>query len=577
MKKTIYRSCIALSILTLTACAPQKKVHQPVLSNTGSISDISENDLNNDRADNSQSQDSDLYPETAETVINEKYIDERIKVYGNRLNRWKILDAASLEQKISSKESEEMIDCFREMQKVINGYSKVKKNFLDINQNAHVYGSTMQQVQKDDLSFSESQCGQMLSIPSQTGTNFSLSSDTKGLKLIEKKIENYSRQFDFENVLQMWTTVPSAQRSRLSLQAKINHAQALTFLQQNKNSAKAYQNIIHDITANGNPTDIIKLRQKIADLYTASKQYGKAKTQYKLIAQDYARAKDIKEWSNLQVSILDRMNTDTSELNAYAKLLGDYLSFVPATDGYKVVNDADAFLKKYPYTPVASNVGIMKNEAVKTADDWYKNLEKIVQEFKNKNQYEEAIGYLQSIPLSLFDPEKATAITKQIEELLLADAIERETHRMSKMQDLQKQWNNGQLLVNAERYSEAIDVFKTLRDTDYHDKAVARISEITLDSAKSERRKAADLFIRYTKTDDPASQEKLLVESRKILKGIIKDYPNVEIIEKVKRNIDRVELEMNDINPTLLETVQADELADPTETHPIDTFDLPTE
>jgi hypothetical protein len=108
------------------------------------------------------------------------------------------------------------------------------------------------------------------------------------------------------------------------------------------------------------------------------------------------------------------------------------------------------------------------------------------------------------------------------------------------------------LLVNGQRFEEAINVFRSLLDTEYSDKARAKISELTLDAANADRRKAADLFIRFTKTTDLESRKKLLVESRKYLKNILVKYPEVEIASKVRGNIERVEQEMNAIDPNLV-------------------------
>lgn len=571
MKKTIYHSGIALSFFALTACTTpinnRTVLEPPVIEAVENNAPITEANLE-------LSDESSKEVEQPTIAVNEEFVDSRLEVYGKRLERWKIIDANSLEQNLSLEQSDEIVNCFKGLQKVLNGYSLLKTSLLSSNPNATMDNGTILNIQENDITFSESSCGQMLTPVKQSKMTASNGTAPTGLGKIESQIKSFSRQLDFENVLQTWESIPKDQRDMLNLETKVLHAQALANLQQDENSARAYEKIIKSLTLEGKNTDIISLRKDIADLYTASNNYEKATEQYKLINDDYLKTTKIKDWSNLQLSILKRSGTDAKELEAYSKLLKDYLSFVPATDGYKIVQDSDAFLKKYPYTPVASNVDIIKQESTIVADKWYGNLENKVQEFKDNNEYEAAINYLQAIPLSLFDPEKAASITKQIEELLLADAIDRETNRMSKMQDMQKTWNNGQLLVNAERNDEAIEVFKSLIGTDYNDKALDKIDEITLLSAKTDRRKAANAFIRYTKTDVLESQEKLLTESRKILNDIVKKYPNVEIIDKVKRNIERVELEMNKVNPSLLPTLQADELAAPDDIQPIENFDL---
>ena len=70
---------------------------------------------------------------------------------------------------------------------------------------------------------------------------------------------------------------------------------------------------------------------------------------------------------------------------------------------------------------------------------------------------------------------------------------------------------------------------------------------------------AADLFIRFTKTEDLDIRKRLLIESRSLLKGILAKYPRADITDKVLGNIQRVEQEMNAIDPNLI--IQADSQA----------------
>ena len=98
------------------------------------------------------------------------------------------------------------------------------------------------------------------------------------------------------------------------------------------------------------------------------------------------------------------------------------------------------------------------------------------------------------------------------------------------------------------RFDDAVKIFKGLQDTEYATKAAEKIKEISTLAAKAERRKAAELFIRYTKTTDPEGKKKLLVESRKILADILVKYPNIDFTDKVLDNLKRVETEMNTIS-----------------------------
>jgi hypothetical protein len=96
-----------------------------------------------------------------------------------------------------------------------------------------------------------------------------------------------------------------------------------------------------------------------------------------------------------------------------------------------------------------------------------------------------------------------------------------------------------------------------MMETEYAARADAKISEISSLAARDDRAKAADLFSRYTRTGDLEGRKKLLIESRRLLKNILVKYPRADITDKVLSNIQRVEQEMNAIDPQLIATADS--------------------
>ena len=142
---------------------------------------------------------------------------------------------------------------------------------------------------------------------------------------------------------------------------------------------------------------------------------------------------------------------------------------------------------------------------------------------------------------------------------MLAEAVERETVKIEKMQALQSTWNEGAAHAESGDYDAAIAVFNKLLGTEYDDRAQGQINELSLTAAKNERRRAADLFVRSMKTDDPENRKQLLVESREVLKDILGKYPDVEVADKVRGNIGTVEKKMNELDPMLLPELEEQE------------------
>jgi len=304
--------------------------------------------------------------------------------------------------------------------------------------------------------------------------------------------------------------------------------------------------------SNDQRTDILSLRKILADLYAASGNYDKAEKQYREISKDYSDLAQIEDWATLQLSILERSEPGSPELKEYSSLLRNYLGYSPQRDGYKLVWQSDKFLEDYPYSPVSSNVDIIKNSTLAKADNWLQLFLDEVDTMAEEERFQDALLKLETLQEDILSGEKLIEIRKKSDDLILAEAVSRETKKIEKIQAQQRQWNDALLLVDKGEYDESIEILTTMLDTDYAVKADNKIREVSLLAARTERRKAADLFIRFKKATDIESKKKLLMESRRRLIDILIKYPDVGITEKVMGNIKRVEQEMNSIDPMLI-------------------------
>lgn len=255
--------------------------------------------------------------------------------------------------------------------------------------------------------------------------------------------------------------------------------------------------------------------------------------------------------------MLDRSKDSGPELKEYSAILRDYLGYVAEQGGYKLLWQADNFLTKYPYSPVAPNIDIIKAKVKAAADKWFEGFMGEVEKLRSEKKFQEAQDLLKTLPPDVIGPDKQLALKGKNEELTLTDAVEKETQRMAVVQGLQNQWNNGMNLAKAEKYDEAIAVFTKLLEGEYSAKANEKIKEMSLEAAKADRKKAANLFTRFTKTTDIESRKKLLIETHRLLKSILVKYPEVDIKPKVIGNLERVEQEMMAIDPRLV--VMADQ------------------
>ncbi len=581
MKKIVYGFFLAACVIGVAGCSTSGKqevsppvsttypVQQPV---AGTGDDSAAKLFNQNRYLDIDGNDKVIMEEDIEaTLPSMVYVNDRIFEYGRKLDRWKELDSESVNLNLGQEEAVQMVQCFRGLQKVINGYSALRAKMLQAQKmstadkisNARVY-----ELQSSDISFLESGCARLLEGSERQSVGWSQREEGADLAQLETLIDRYAENEEYEDILQVWMKIPELQVDRIHLRTKIIYGNALVALRQQEKAAEIYHQVVEQMSASkAQATDIVSLRKMLGDLYTASGEYEKAEIQYKKISEDYLLLGRLEEWSKLQLSILDSSMEESPELIEYSSLLRNFLGFNPEIDGYTVAWQAEEFLVHYPYSPVSSNVDYIKAATVEGAERWFNQFLEEVEKLGAEKQYEKAMELLETMPSDLIDKEKQTLLSEKNQAILLAIAVERETELMVQIQELQHQWNKGMLLVKNEDYDEALRVFTDLLESEYSAKARQKIEEVSLQAAKADRRKAADLFIRFTKTTDLESKKKLLVESRKLLKDILVKYPEIEIIPKVIGNIERVEQEMTAIDPNLIfmadqedQTVEVDNL-----------------
>ncbi len=571
-------SCV-LCALVLAGCAAPQKSRVPRQSTTYDLEAPSTPDRLPPSADEIEESKTILQPQeirlpddyAEETDISQvqgplppmSYVNDRIFEYGRKLERWREIDAQAAALELSREDTETMVNCFVDLQKVLTGYNQLRADMLRLNTRGSsliISSEEIMNLQKSDISYLESVCGTLLAPEGDKRVDWEQREEEADLPQLETLIERYTDNREYEEVIQAWQKIPGQQRDRVHLRTKILYGNALMFLHQEEKAAEIYQEIVDQMSVSDQQkTDLLSLRKVLADLYTAAGNYVAAEGQYLNISKDYENLGSVEQWSELQLNILERSVEDGPELKKYSNLLRNFLGFIPERDGFKIAWQADQFLTEYPYSAIASNVDVIKNNVTNRASRWFDGFFAEVDALAQEKQYLDAIEKLEEIPLDIIDLEQQERVKSRTEDLVLAEAVERETRKIEKMQELQSRWNEGMIKVEEGDYDTAIAIFQTLLQTEYYAKAEDKIKDITLLAAKTDRRAAADLYIRYGKTSDVEMKKKLLTESRRLLLEILTKYPDVDILDKVRGNIARVEQEMNSLDPTLLPSLNAAE------------------
>jgi tetratricopeptide (TPR) repeat protein len=488
-----------------------------------------------------------------------EYVTGRISEYNKKIDRWRERDSQAAVLRIPADESEKMVGCFRELQKVLNGYNRLHDFLLrqaSMPTNGTMSAQEVYELQQSDIAFVDGFCGQVVAGESK---GLRKSEEPGNLSSVEAVIAQHAANGKFEELVQTWNQMPETTAARVSMNTKILYGKALMALQQEEEAVKVFRQMVDQMASpDGQAADLLSLRKILADLYIASGHYRDAEVQYLEISKEYKNMVGIEDWAILQRSMLARGEQGGPELKDYSDLLKNYLGFSPARDGYTVVWQADKFLQTYPHSPVASNVDLIRTAAREQADKWsdktgIKTDEPAAK--KPDQDIDQDILVKRETTPDVIAPPPAMQpqVSPNAGEATITEKVVSEAVKLEKTQDLERRWNEGIRLMEGAQYDKAIEIFTPMRETEYAAKADKKIAEASLLAAEAERRKAADFFIRFTKAPDVESRKKLLIESRKCLLDILVKYPEVEITEKVRGNIKRVEKEMNAIDPNLIQ------------------------
>jgi tetratricopeptide (TPR) repeat protein len=480
-------------------------------------------------------------------------INERIFAYEQKLEILKGIDTEVVTRPAEKTQIEKVNTCRQKIGDMLTRYNALHQQLLrkdSVSTKQLFTGETLLNLQKRDFAFLESDCGKMVS--QEHPERSLLPPNRKFIQQKEQLVSSAYARGDYDATITGYEHLMSGVAGPLSYDLTFAYGQALMKTGSEAKSRKVFKELLGRIRQHDQAQWEFKLMQLIGDLDFALGSYMPAKEQYNEIVRVYQGLGEKNEWAKQQLSALNVADKQSEEVKAYADLLRSYLAYNPDRDGYTVVRKAKSFINKYPYSLVASSADHLITVSRKAADEWYRNLLQQVDQLAAEKRYQEALLLIERVPRLILPVEKQQELAVRSKELSTTEAINRETTQLAQEQQAQENWNTGMTALEAKEYDQAIEAFTRLLGTSYDVKARKRIDEAAGLAAQEDRRRAAELFVRSGRTHDLMSRKKLLLASRQLLQDILIKYPQSDLTEKVKRNLKRIDEEINAIDPTLL-------------------------
>jgi len=481
-------------------------------------------------------------------------VADRIVAYEGKLQIWEDFRAEAEKVSLEDELRQKIDGCQLQLQNILDGYNRLHETLLRESSGMAADIPLMEQmhnVEGADITFLESECQQIIHGSRQTG-GWIAGTQQKLLEESEKEIAAAVAVGDYQQVIALYEQLPVDENRKPSFEAVYNYAQALLRTQQEQKAGEVLQALLQRVQEQNQIGREFQLMQLIADIEFGLEEYPRAFDRYVGIINRYAGLGDHIDWARKQQAIISARNQQGTEVKSFSALMLAYLSYNPDRDGFKVLLQAEKFVESFPESTVIPTVNRILFESQDRADAWFAAMMQQLHLLRDEKKYDEALQYIEKLPRQDMPTEQRETLRNLTDELISAQFQDAETRRLTMEASLQQTWATGQNHLRAKEYDQAIEVFSTMLDTDYGERARQQIEEAANLAAQEDRRRAAELFVRASSTTDPEGRIKLLFESRQLLQDILEKYPQSDVVDKVRNNLDRIEQEIRAIDPSLL-------------------------
>jgi outer membrane protein assembly factor BamD (BamD/ComL family) len=474
-------------------------------------------------------------------------INGRVTSYEQKLQDWQKLGSSQETLRFSPAEIEQLIVCRNTVADLLEDYKGLQEQLLQaksIAASRELLFTSLQEFKGNDLVYLEGDCPKLLedfSSPDRQRTAAEARSEQTAVEPLPAAQDDSSS---------------AAAQKEEDLGAQYKHDMALLRTGKQQEARRLFMELLAKARQQENQKLAVKALAMLADLDFASRDYAAARLKY----EELRRTDSSPDRYGRQLAALAASVTKRDELDAYADLLLNCLTYNPDEDGFTVVQQTAEFMRLFPDSLLTADADILSQQISQEAEQWFEGLLQKTEQWRAAGKEQEAAERLEQVPLDILPLDKQELLRQKREELLssIKPATEEESpfapdHAVQEAAPaplpdpddaLQDLWDKGMLVLQQGKHDEAVSLFSKLSGTSFAVKAKAKIEEAERLAAEELRKKAAELFQEADSAAEPAVRKALLRSSKKLLEEILRKYPDSGIEDKVRRNLNSVDKEL---------------------------------
>jgi len=512
-------------------------------------------------------------------------INDRISAYEQKSQSWQGVSNRMYSLNLAPGQLEQLSICRQQVTDLLAEYKLIHDQLLldqSMDVSRRLLNRSLPKTNKKDIAYIEGDCSRLLTDSAYIPV---AGSTTAGMQSLESSMAAALASGEYGQVISSFQSLSLPPGEQPDYGVSYNYGVALMKSGSEQEAHGVFVELLNRLRRQDQTQMEPKVLKLLGDLEFGLGDYRSARSRYEELEQLYGASGGYDGWARQQLKALDAATSQAEEIRVYAALLLASLTYNPQRDGFTVVQQAQAFQQSFPVSVVSSSVGELARKADKEAEQWFAGVLEQVDRLSDQQNNQEALLLIERIPAGILPLDKQailklkkdsltaaatgsieTSVTIQEEILEISDpfvpadsstdgqAVGLDSALVEHVQvtALQETWNQGMTDMQAKEYDKAIMIFSGLLNTSYGTKARIQVEEASRLAAQDDRKKAAELFVRANRTTDPEARKQLLLSSRALLEDILRKYPQSGLGDKVRRNLNRIDQELDTIREQMI-------------------------
>ncbi len=496
------------------------------------------------------------------------FVDRRMTIYAAKLSSWETLARQLEKVDLEERMPDRWHECLATVEEMFDEYSVLMEALLVQDHPAvkaeQIVVDPWLLYQKD-ISFLEGGCDQVFVAGASLvgGWDNSLSADDNAIPEGEAMVARYAAEGRYEEAIKAFGALIDSQPEQ-AVGVHTTKMYGLALLRTGKFDLAA-EVLATTLESMLPSSERRELRRLVADLNLASGQLAKARGNYRILAEHFESRGGDDRWVAGQLALLSEVDDNAREFPLYREVLTGYISFDGRHIPGRIRQLVERMEEDFRESPLSGQARQMLMGMEDSIREWVAGRLDHVDNLSADHNYVEARAVLEKLLSNDLPAPVHGMVQSAMDNFLQAEAAYQQEQQATLAETLSAQWDKAVWLLEAKRYDEAIVTFRNLLNTEYDVPARVNIERAAEDAAVEMRRRSATVFVQARKEEDDARKRSYLRESWQLLYDITVKYPEVSLIDKVRRNLEIIEEHIETFDPRMLGELKTDQQLDPEE------------